>query len=139
AVPKLFMAGGASFPVEVIGVPLSGGVSSLAPPAHYVLFHQGGHWDYLPPGRTGCEQGMRGSCTWAGPGAADMVACFLTRSLRPEGAPFVSIGPFDFFRIDRSLRPPRFWRLLLEDDQEFFAGGHMIAWDLVDGREACAL
>ena len=136
-VPKLFMVGNGFG--EVLGVPISEGVESLSEPAHYVVLEGAGHWDYLRQGRTSCEANTRGPCSINHQVATDIVACFLTRYLRPEGVPFVSLGPFDFFRVERSLRPPRFWKFLLTNEQEFFAGGHLSSWGLAAERDECGL
>ncbi len=137
-IPKLFMVGGDD-EVEVLGVPISNGVERMTEPAHYVVFHGGGHWDYLPRGRSACEAGLQGPCNITHQVGADMVACFLTRYLRPEAVPDVKLGPFHLFRVHASLRPPTFWRMLLTNEQKFFAGGHLVAWGLAAGREGCGL
>jgi hypothetical protein len=127
--------------VENFGVEISEW-EALTPPAHVAVFHQGGHWDYLPPGRTECEeqngQPKRGTCTLTPLLAADIVACFLTRYLPPEGVPVRKWLPIHPFAIPRSLRPPTLFRLFLQE-QKFFAGGHLQAWNLVPSRADCGV
>jgi dienelactone hydrolase len=128
--------------LEVLGVQISQW-EALTPPAHVAVFHQAGHWDYLPPGRSSCEeqngQPKRGTCTLTPLLAADIVACFLTRHLRPEGVPFIKWGPIQLFVIPRSLRPPAFYPGYLTTEQKFFAGGHLQAWNAVPSRDDCGV
>ena len=139
--PTLFTWGG-DVSLEVLGVPISQW-ERLASPAHVAEFQDAGHWDYLPAGRSSCDEEhgrpLRGTCTLTPFLAADIVACFLTRYLRPEGVPFVSWGPFDFFEIQRSLRPPLFYPYYLTAAQEFYAGSHLRAWGAVPSRDDCGV
>jgi hypothetical protein len=139
--PTLFTWGG-DLSLEVLGVQLSQW-EQLASPAHVAEFLDAGHWDYLPAGRSACDElngrPQRGSCTLTPFVAADLVACFLTRYLRPEGVPVVSWGPLQFFVVPRSLRPPAFYPHYLTTEQEFYAGGHLRAWGAVPSQEGCAV
>lgn len=139
--PTLFAWGG-DLGLEVLGVQISQW-EQLAAPAHVAEFHDAGHWDYLGAGRSACDEvngrPQRGTCSLTPLLAADLVACFLTRYLRPEGVPFVSWGPFDFFVIDRSLRPPSYYPHYLTTEQQFFAGGHLAAWRAVPSRADCGV
>ncbi|WP_194288489.1 alpha/beta hydrolase family protein [Ornithinicoccus halotolerans] len=139
--PTLFTWGG-DLGLEVFGVQVSQW-DRLTSPAHVAEFHHAGHWDYLPKGRSACDElngrPQRGTCTLTPMLAADIVACFLTRYLRPEGVPVVGWGPFKLFVIGRSLRPPRFFPSYLTTEQQFYAGGHLLAWKGVPSRDDCGV
>jgi hypothetical protein len=139
--PKLF-TWGAELGLEVLGVQVSGW-EGLTPPAHVAELHHAGHWDYLLAGRSHCDelngQPQRGSCRLTAFLTADIVACFLTRYLRPEGVPVVKLGPVKLNIINRSLRPPRFFPRFLTREQQFYAGGHLQAWKSVPSREDCGV
>lgn len=142
--PKLFTWGGDSW-LEVAGVQLSQW-ERLTSPAHFAEFQDAGHWDYMSA-RSACDEvdgrPQRGSCKLTPFLAADIVACFLTRYLRPEGVPFVKkwrpFRPFHLFVIHRSLRPPAFFPSYLTTEQKFYAGGHLLAWGAVPSRDDCGV
>jgi dienelactone hydrolase len=130
---------------ELPAVPVSDWEERLAAPAHVMELVEGGHWDYLPEGRSGCDAEpdgtrRRGTCpqTWAV--AAGVVACFLTRYLRPENvprSPWPDWLPLPSpYRVPVSLRPPT---LLLTDEQRLFAGGHLQAWQAITGHDDCGV
>lgn len=109
-------------------------------------FHHAGHWDYLPAGRSACDEDddgtpRRGTCTLTPFLSADIVACFLTRYLRPEGVPLQRRwwNPWQAWEIHRSLRPPWFFPSYLTLQQEFYAGGHLRAWKTVPSRDDCGV
>lgn len=140
AIPKL-MTWGDDFALEVPGVQISQW-DRLRAPIHVAEFHQAGHWDYLPAGRSACDvdqngQPARGTCTLTPFLAADIVSCFLTRYLRPEGVG--TGGWLNPFRISKSLKPPLFSQIFLTNEQRFFAGGHLMSWGAVESREACGV
>ena len=140
--PTLF-TWGADLGLEVLGVQISQW-ERLTSPAHVAEFHHAGHWDYLPAGRSACDElngrPMRGSCSLTPFLSADIVACFLTRYLRPEGVPFGNLGPFiQLFVINRSLAPPAFFPHYLTLEQEFFAGNHLRVWKAVPSRDDCGV
>lgn len=139
--PTLFTWGG-DLGLEVLGVQVSAW-EGLTPPAHVAELHHAGHWDYLPAGRSQCDElngrPQRGSCRLTAFLAADIVACFLTRYLRPEGVPVVRLGPLTLNVIEPSLRPPRFFPQTLTSEQKFFAGGHLQAWTSVPSRDDCGV
>jgi hypothetical protein len=142
SVPRLF-AWGDDDGLEVLTVPISQW-EDLPPPAHVARFHHAGHWDYLPAGRSACDthedgRPARGTCTLTPLLAAGVVACFLTRYLRPEGVPVVSWGPITFFLIHPSLRPPSSYPHYLTTEQQFYAGGHLTAWKAVPSRQDCGV
>lgn len=139
--PTLFTWGD-DLGLEVLGVQVSQW-EALAPPAHVGELHHAGHWDYLPAGRSQCDvlNGLpqRGSCRLTPFLAADIVACFLTRYVRPEGVPVGQFGPLKLNDIGRSLRPPRFFPQSLTKEQRLFAGGHLHAWGSVTSRADCGV
>lgn len=138
SLPKLVTWGG-DLGLEVLGVPVSQW-DRLGSPAHVAEFLGAGHWDYLTAGASSCDQDPgRGDCTLTPFLAADIVACFLTRYLRPEGVPHFRFGPVDLFEIARSLRPPAFYPLYLTTEQKFYAGGHLMAWQAVTSRPECGV
>lgn len=135
--PRLF-TWGSDFPAEVLGVQVSQW-EALTSPAHVAEFHDAGHWDYLPVGRSACHESEPASCTLMPFLAADLVACFLTRYLRPEGVPVKKWGPWKLFTIHRSLRPPAFFPWYLTSEQQFYAGGHLNAWKAVPSHDGCGV
>jgi acetyl esterase/lipase len=101
-------------------------------PKHNVQFHEGHHWDWLPDG---VEQpcgvsGERGPCDLAMPLAADFACTFFNRYLPPPGTDAVAD------RIGDDLIAPK---LDLTDEQEFFAGGHLVGMSRVDGSAGCSV
>ena len=139
--PKL-LAWGGDLTLEVLGVQVSQW-ELLTPPAHVAEFQDAGHWDYLPAGRSACDdldgRPQRGTCPLTPFLAGDIVACFLTRYLRPEGVPIFDWGPFQLFVIARSLRPPASFPHYLTTEQAFFAGGHLQAWRVVPSHDDCGV
>lgn len=141
-IPKL-MSWGADLSLEVLGVQISQW-DALAQPVHVAEFHDAGHWDYLPAGRSACDvdqfgQPARGTCSLTPYLAADIIASFLTRYLRPEGVGSPSWPRSLFWRIPVSLRPPLAARMLLTPEQQFYAGGHLQAWKAVASRARCGV
>jgi pimeloyl-ACP methyl ester carboxylesterase len=141
-IPKLMTWGG-DLSLEVLGVQISQW-DAFAQPVHVAEFHDAGHWDYLPAGRSACDvdesgQLARGSCSLTPYLAADIVASFLTRYLRPEGVRAPPWPLSSLLRIPASLRPPLAARMLLTPEQEFYAGGHLQAWQGVTAREGCGV
>ncbi len=141
-IPKL-MTWGDDLSLEVLGTQISQW-DRLTQPVHVAEFHHAGHWDYLPAGRSACDvdesgQPRRGTCTLTPYLAADIVASFLTRYLRPEGINVPSWPWNSFFKIPTSLRPPLASQMLLTVDQQFYAGGHLLAWKGVPTRDDCGV
>jgi hypothetical protein len=137
------MTWGADLSLEVLGVQISQW-DALTQPVHVAEFHDAGHWDYLPAGRSACDvdesgRPARGTCSLTPYLAADIIASFLTRYLRPEGVGIPSWPGSLFLRIPVSLRPPIAARMLLTPEQEFYAGGHLQAWKGVASREDCGV
>jgi pimeloyl-ACP methyl ester carboxylesterase len=106
-----------------------GGWAGLPTIKHKAVLADAGHWDYLPAGRTSCES-ERGSCnvTWAV--AGDVVSTFFGKYLPPESWPTLGV------HIPDSLVPPT---RSLTQEQEFFAGGHLTAFDLIQDRAECGV
>lgn len=138
SLPKLVTWGGEGG-LEVLGAQISQW-EQLGSPAHVAEFLGAGHWDYLSRGATVCDQSPgRGDCTLTPFLSADIVACFLTRYLRPEGVPHVKVGPFEPFEVVRSLRRPVIYPHYLTTEQQFYAGGHLLAWQAVTSRPECGV
>lgn len=87
----------------------------LPPQKHRVTFRDAGHWDYLPPGRTSCEQD-RGPCDLVRWLTADLLVTFFGRYLPPE-----HWGTLPG-KIPASLVPPP---VSLTPEQEFYGGSHL--------------
>lgn len=141
SMPKL-LTWGTEPGLEVLTVPFGRWREQFSGPTHVVEVHGGGHWDYLPAGRSGCEGDPgRGPCHLVPHLAGDVVACFLTRYLRPDGVPQtpwpwpLSAWLPEPHAIHPSLRRPP---LVLTQQQEFFAGGHLTAWNGL-GTAECGL
>jgi hypothetical protein len=131
-IPKLLTWGTGG---EDLLVPVEDWSTRVPSPAHVVEIHDAGHWDYLPEGRSTCTE-QRGACTLVPTLAADLVALFFARYMPPER--WTGSGPswLPWFRVGPSLRPPP---LLLTTEQRFFAGGHLVSWQLMDERSGCGL
>jgi hypothetical protein len=125
-VPKLFAWG--SGQGDVLSQ-FDGGWASLSAPKHKGVLAGAGHWDYLPAGRSACEV-ERGPCTLVWAVAADVLSTFLAKYLPPELWP--GLGQ----QIPESLVPPK---LNLTNEQRFFAGNHLTAFDLIGGRPGCGI
>jgi hypothetical protein len=101
--------------------------NSLTLPKHRAVFDNARHWDYLRPGASFCENG-RGPCNLTGSLTADLVTVFLGKYLSPEHWP--TLGN----QIQNSLVPPQ---LILTAEQQFFAGGHLSGFALLQHRPGC--
>ena len=125
AMPKLFTWGSGIGDVQA---QFDAGWSQLQRPRHKALFDDAGHWDYLSPGASVCE-GARGSCPLVSPLAADLVSIFFSKYLAPECWPGLEQAVAD------TLLPPR---LNLTQEQQFFAGGHLMSFSLLGpSRPGC--
>lgn len=94
---------------------------------HRAVFPGAGHWDYLRPGISGCEE-SRGDCPLVGMVTRDLVATFLGKYLPPENWP-------DLFRcLPDSLIAPRH---PLTFEQEFYAGSHLMGLRLLADAKDC--
>jgi hypothetical protein len=101
----------------------------LPPPKHRVVWTEGEHWDYLVGSTPPCSAGA-GPCPAVGVASADLVTMFLGKYVPPEHALYLSDA------IPDSLIPPA---LDLTPEQQFFAGGHLVGFDMVEGQAACAV
>lgn len=126
AVPKLFVWG--SGPGDALSQ-FDGGWAGLSAPKHKAVLTDAGHWDYLPAGRSACE-GQRGPCTVVWALAGDVVSTFFAKYLPPELWP--GLGQ----QIPDSLVPPP---RNLTNEQQFFAGGHLMAFTLIGSRPGCGV
>lgn len=123
-IPKLFTWGD---PLLDLFTSLDGTWSAVPLTKHKVVFEGAAHWDYLRPGRTTCE-GARGSCDIVNWIAGDIVVAFFGRYLPPECWP--DLG---------NCIPPTLVAKLsgLTEEQQFFAGGHLMSWSMLPEREGC--
>jgi Chlorophyllase enzyme len=103
---------------------------ALPRPKHRAEFDGIGHFDYLPAGRSTCDQ-PRGSCS-STPGLSwELVSMFFGRYLQPEGAPDLK------GTIPSSLLPPKLSDLGLTQDQQFYAGGWLSAFANISSHPGC--
>jgi hypothetical protein len=111
-----------------VNAPLSDALfGALATPRHKAVFDGGEHWDYLPAGRTTCDQ-ARGTCDVVHVVATDLVCTFFGKYMPPEGWP--TLGTI----IPDSLIAPA---LSLTFEQQFFAGNNLMGLSLMTGRAGC--
>jgi hypothetical protein len=103
--------------------------NELPPPKHRAMWSAGEHWDYLVGSVPPCSAGA-GPCPAVGIATADLVTMFLGKYLAPELAPNLVDD------IPDTLRPPQ---LVLSPEQQFFAGGHLLGFGLLDGNPSCGL
>lgn len=105
---------------------------ALPVPKHRAVWATAGHWDYLVGGDLPPCAGPfsdPSDCGGIGVATSDLVTMFMGRYMPPEYATNLLDD------IPDDLRPPE---LNLTDEQAFFAGGHLVGFDMLDG-EACAL
>jgi hypothetical protein len=76
-----------------------------------------------------CSAGP-GACPAAGVATADLVTMFLGKYLPPQLAAYLIDA------IPDSLVPPA---LDLTPEQQFFAGGHLVGFAMVEGQTECAV
>lgn len=110
--------------------PSSAAWLNLLEPKHSAILKDIGHWDYLEPGTTMCDQ-RRGACGLTPLRASELLIMFFGRYLKPENAP--DLRP----RIAPSLVPPRLSDLGLTLDQEFYAGGWLNGWANLETDSDC--
>lgn len=123
--PKLFTWGtGLGDIFAALG---TGQWDSLPGARHRAAFADAGHWDYLPAGRSDCEQD-RGDCSLVPSLAMDLAACLFARYLPPE-----CWSGFDF-GIPDTLVPPE---LSLTPEQQFFAGAHLTGFQRLADADGC--
>ena len=120
--PMLFIQGGE----ELLGLSDSQW-NGLATPRHRVVFVNGMHWDYLPHGQSPCDS-LRGSCKQLRSAVVDLVTMFFAKYVPPELAPQLP------GKVPNTLIPPK---LVLTEEQEFYAGGHLIGYKQLAGKPEC--
>jgi hypothetical protein len=107
--------------------------NAVPSPKHRLVFTDSGHWDYVPPSATGCDEAdpaaLNGDCDLVDDVAADMAAIYLAKYMAPEGT---GSGPGV---IPDDLVPPA---ATLTSEQAFFAGGHLASLGSVGSDPACA-
>jgi hypothetical protein len=121
-IPMLFVQGGD----ELLGLSESQW-NSLATPRHRVIFANGVHWDYLPPGQSPCDS-LRGGCKQLGTAVVDLITMFFAKYVPRELSPQLP------GKVPNSLIPPK---LVLTEEQEFYAGGHLIGYKQLAGKPEC--
>ncbi|HYZ77529.1 MAG TPA: alpha/beta fold hydrolase [Gaiellaceae bacterium] len=125
-IAKLFMWGSDQLMdaalVDMNPAPSSATWNAVSLPKHSAIFNEIGHWDYLPAGTTACDA-QRGQCGRTPALAAELLMMFFGRYLTAPGAPNLlgQIGP--------RLIPPRLQNMALSQDQQFFAGGYLYAFE----------
>jgi len=127
-VPKLFIWGSNEFVPP--GVALSESEwAAVEPPKHRIVVDDLEHWDYLPAGRTSCEND-RGPCGAARAASWDLLVMFFANYLPPPSLPGLPS------QIPESLVPPL--PLALTVEQQSFAGGWLSGFpSLADSTQAC--
>jgi alpha/beta superfamily hydrolase len=118
AIPKLFIWGDDDFQADIYP---SQFWDPLPLPRHAAIFKGGGHWDYLPPGRTRCAT-SRGPCNLVGVVSADLVAAFLGKYLPPERWGLLTVIPDSLVATHE----------LLSFEREFYAGNHLMGIRMLD-------
>lgn len=118
-VPALLMAGTDDIFVfeGQTGQPV--GWKQVGPFKHSVVFENGDHWDYLPPGFE-CQNGLRGTCDASWILASDILLTFFSKYMPPTPLP-QSLG--------LSMNPPTADDVLALNPtaaQQFFLGGHLL-------------
>jgi hypothetical protein len=125
AIPKLFIWG--SDEGGTGGALTDDEWAAITPSKHRVVFEDLQHWDYLPAGRSNCEDG-RGTCGAAHVAAADLLIMFFAKYLPPE------LWPNLPDLIPDNLVPPL--PLTLTTDQQFFAGGWLTGFPVLAEPDA---
>jgi pimeloyl-ACP methyl ester carboxylesterase len=132
AIAKLFMWGSDPLMdaplVDMNPPPSSSAWNGVSTPKHSAVFDEIGHWDYLPPGTTSCDT-QRGQCHLMPALAAELLIMFFGRYLTAPGAANL-IG-----QIAPSLIPPGLQDIGLTQDQQFFAGGYLYAYENLSGSD----
>jgi dienelactone hydrolase len=102
---------------------------AMPPPKHRTVWAEGEHWDYLVGTTPPCSSGA-GPCGGAGVATTDMVTLFLGKHLPPQFATNLVDD------IPDHLGPPE---LDLTPEQQFFAGGWLSGFPMLEGEPSCAL
>ncbi len=126
AVPKLFTWGTGLF--DFSAAMGTAWWNRLPAPRHLLVADDAGHWDALPAGVSGCETD-RGSCSKTSWVINDVVTLFFAEHLPPSHSGSLPS------RVPDSLVPPE---PTLSEEQQFFAGGHLIGVDQAAGDDACS-
>ena len=94
---------------------------------HRAVFPGAAHWDYLPAGRSTCEQG-RGGCSLVKVIAMDLAVTFFGKYLPPDCWPSLTSC------IPDSLVAPAYD---LTFEQEFYAGSHLMGMKMLTAVAGC--
>lgn len=127
--PKLYMWGDPA--IDLFSEIEPGTWSSITPNRHSVDFEGAGHFDYLRAGRSQCEnKSGRGPCNLVPTLSMDIAATFFGKYMPPEL--WESLGDCI---PDSLIAPPRD----LTTEQQFFAGGHLMGFDLLKDSDVCSV
>jgi hypothetical protein len=126
--PQLFTWGTDAFSERDAALP-DGLWEPIRRPRHRAVFADGEHWDYLYRETMPCRS-SRGPCRYVGAAAADLVTMFFAKYLPPE------LWPSLPGQVPDTLRPPP---LVLTPEQEFYAGGHLIGFTLLEQDAGCSV
>jgi len=127
--PKLYMWGDPT--IDLFSEIEPGTWSSIAPNRHSVAFAGAGHFDYLRAGRSECEnKSGRGPCNLVPTLSTDIAATFFGKYMPPQ--------LWDSLRdcIPDSLIAPSHD---LTTEQQFFAGGHLMGFNLLEASDVCSV
>lgn len=129
SIPKLYTWGDPA--IDLFSEISPGTWSSIAPERHSVDFEGAGHFDYLRAGRSDCEnKSGRGPCNLVPTLSMDIVATFFGKYMPPE-----LWGSLRDCIPDTLIAPSHD----LSTEQQFFAGGHLMGFDLLEDSEVCSV
>jgi pimeloyl-ACP methyl ester carboxylesterase len=100
----------------------------VTPPKHRLVFENAQHWDYLTANCASHDD--RGPCTIVKDLAAGFLALFISKYMPPENWSELKT------RIEPKLLRPSY---ALTPAQEFFAGAHLVGFELITTRPGCSL
>lgn len=107
--------------------------NAVPSPKHRLTFPNGGHWDYVPPEATACDEAdnsTAGPCNLVADLVADFTAVFLSKHMGPEETHGMLSG------IPDNLVLPS---VKLTPQQAFFAGNHLASFGAVAANKACSV
>lgn len=123
SIPQLFLWGTTEFDVQIT----AGIWNDISAPKHRAVFRDGEHWDYLPAGRSSCDDGSH-TCPLVGVLSGDLIAAFFGKYLPPERWPLLPQLIPDNLIATLDL-PDSF-------ERSFYAGGHLMGFTQLDAAAA---
>ena len=102
--------------------------NNIPPPKHRLVFANGHHWDYLPVDQIQCKQ-TPGDCRLIKSLAADFIALFLARYMRPPASSNPPDIPASLEKVEHALT----------QEQDFFAGAHLTGLSAIGADTECTL